>query len=181
MEIPVFLETPRLILRAWRDQDREPFAAMNVDSEVMRYFPKMCTRQESDAIIARAQSSFASEGFGLWAVELKEGGDFIGFVGLARPTWQASFCPCVEIGWRLARQYWGKGYAPEAALAAMEDGFNRIGLGEILSWTATVNSNSIRVMQKIGMQRNADDDFDHPLLPCDHVLCRHVLYRKQAA
>lgn len=172
------LTTRRLVMRRWRSSDSEPFAALNADEEVMKYFPRMLAREESDALIERIERNFENAGFGLWAVEIQSSGEFIGFVGLSQPSWQSSFTPCVEIGWRLAKKYWGHGYAPEAALEAMRDGFERLGLAEILSWTATINLNSIRVMEKIGMARNPHEDFDHPLIESDHALCKHVLYRK---
>ena len=169
------LTTDRLLLRQWRDTDREPFAALNADPAVMEHFPRLVTREESDALIDRAAASIADHGWGLWAVEVRETGEFIGFTGLSIPSFEAPFLPGVEIGWRLAKGAWGNGYATEAALAALDFGFGPAGLTEILSFTATTNLPSQRVMQKIGMTHA--EDFDHPRLPAGHRLQRHVLYR----
>jgi RimJ/RimL family protein N-acetyltransferase len=171
------LETDRLVLRGWRAADRAPFAALNADPMVMEHFPSTLSRAESDALVARIESHFARHGFGLWAVEAPGAADFVGFVGLSTPRFEASFTPCVEVGWRLAREHWGRGYAPEAARAALGFGFERAGLDEILSFTVPANAKSRRVMEKIGMRRDPADDFDHPALPAGHPLERHVLYR----
>ncbi|TDD44430.1 N-acetyltransferase [Kribbella antibiotica] len=171
------LTTDRLVLRQWRDSDREPFAALNADPAVMEHFPNVVSRQDSDALIDRASAAIAEHGWGLWAVEVRETGEFIGFTGLSIPTFEAVFLPGVEIGWRLAKGAWGNGYAPEAARAALAYGFGPAGLQEILSFTATTNLPSQRVMQKIGMIRDEAGDFDHPRLPAGHRLQRHVLYR----
>jgi RimJ/RimL family protein N-acetyltransferase len=171
------IQTPRLLLRDWRDEDLAPFAAMNADPVVMEFFPKPLDRAESDAAVARIRDHFASRGFGLWAVEVPGVADFIGFVGLAVPRFEAHFTPCVEIGWRLARSHWGRGYATEAARATLAFGFRDLALDEIVSFTTTANLRSRAVMERIGMTRSADDDFDHPALPEGHPLRRHVLYR----
>ena len=172
------LITDRLLMREWLDSDRAPYAALNGDAEVMRHFPSMLTPQQSDEMIERMVASWRDRGHGLWAVERQDTMEFIGFVGLAAPAWQASFTPCVEVGWRLAKQYWGHGFAPEAAHAALAWGFENVDLpgDEILSFTTQANLNSRRVMEKIGMTYDPDDDFDHPLLP-DWVDRRHVRYR----
>ncbi|MFC9689934.1 GNAT family N-acetyltransferase [Kribbella sp. NPDC056951] len=169
------LTTDRLLLRQWRDSDREPFAGLNADPAVMEHFPRLVTREESDALIDRASASIADQGWGLWAVEVRSTGEFIGFTGMAVPRFEAAFLPGVEIGWRLAKSAWGNGYAPEAARAALAFGFGSAGLTEIISFTATTNLPSQRVMQKIGMTH--DEDFDHPNIPDGHRLKRHVLYR----
>ncbi|MCP5059956.1 MAG: GNAT family N-acetyltransferase [bacterium] len=171
------LETPRLWLREWRDDDLESFAVMNADREVMRHFPAMLTREQSDSLVEKIRDSFAERGFGLWAVEVRENRAFAGFVGLAVPTFPGPFMPCVEIGWRLAREHWGRGYAPEGARAAMAHGFGPAGLDEIVSFTARGNAASRRVMEKLGMTRNPDEDFDHPSLEEGSPLRRHVLCR----
>lgn len=165
-------------MRDWRDSDRAPYAAINADLDVMRHFPSTLTAEQSDEMVDRMAASWRDSGFGLWAVERRDTMEFIGFVGLNAPSWQASFTPCVEVGWRLAKQHWGHGFAPEAALAAMVWGFDNVDLpgGEIVSFTTQANLNSRRVMEKIGMTRDVDGDFDHPLLP-DWVERRHVLYR----
>jgi len=178
MTLPQELGTDRLLLRRWRDGDREPFAAMNADPRVMEHFPAVLTPQETDAMIARIDEHFQRHGFGLWAVEVIGGPSFIGFVGLSVPRFEAHFTPCVEIGWRLAADYWGRGYATEAARAAVAFGFESLGLAEIFSFTATQNIRSRQVMQRLGMTHDPAEDFDHPLLPAGHRLCRHVLYRQ---
>ncbi|MEP7113462.1 MAG: GNAT family N-acetyltransferase [Ilumatobacteraceae bacterium] len=172
------LTTERLTLRDWLDSDRVPYAAINADLDVMRHFPSTLTAQQSDEMVDRMAASWRDRGFGLWAVERRDTTEFIGFVGLAAPLWQASFTPCVEVGWRLAKQHWGLGFATEAALAALFWGFENVDLpnDEIVSFTTHANLNSARVMEKIGMTRDVDGDFDHPLLP-DWVERRHVLYR----
>jgi RimJ/RimL family protein N-acetyltransferase len=171
------LETERLILRPWKDADLDAFARLNADSEVMEYFPKLMSREETEAMVARIKARYAEDGFCLWATEEKHSGEFIGFVGLGRPSFEAHFIPCVEIGWRLARPYWGKGYAPEAAKEVLRDGFERCGLQEIVAFTAGTNSKSRRVMEKISMHRDPKDDFMHPALDDGHHLKPHVLYR----
>ena len=175
--MPQELRTNRLVLRRWREADREPFAALNADPRVMEHFPALLTPQETDAMIARMEAHFDKHGFGLWAVEVPGSAAFVGFVGLSVPQYQTHFTPCVEIGWRLAAEHWGRGYATEAARAAVTFGFESLGLAEIVSFTATQNLRSRRVMEKIGMFYDLAGDFDHPLLPPGHRLCRHVLYR----
>jgi len=174
------LTTARLTLRRWRPSDREPFARMNADPEVMRYMVRPLTNEESDAFIDRAERHFDDHGFGLWAVEVSTQGSFIGYVGLSIPRFEAHFMPAVEVGWRLDRPHWGNGYATEAARAAMTDGFERIGLKEIVSFTVPVNLRSIAVMERLGMTRNPVDDFDNPNVPRGHPYRRHVLYRLAA-
>jgi RimJ/RimL family protein N-acetyltransferase len=177
--VAVDLRTERLALRGWRESDRVPFAALNADPEVMRYFPSTLTREQSDAMIDRIESGFESEGFGLWAVELSETGAFIGFVGLARPTFDARLAEQTEIGWRLSREAWGHGYATEAAREALRYAFDPAGanLGHVISFTAAINLPSRAVMERIGMTHDESDDFEHPSLPHGHPLRHHVLYR----
>lgn len=163
-------------MRGWREADRAPFAALNADPEVVRHLPGALARAESDAMIDRIEAAFATHGFGLWAVEVEGGAPFIGFVGLSVPSFHAPFTPCVEVGWRLAREAWGQGYATEAAAAALDHGFGA-GLDEILSFTVPENLRSRAVMVRLGMRRDPSDDFDHPRLPEGHPLRRHVLYR----
>jgi RimJ/RimL family protein N-acetyltransferase len=167
----VTLRTARLVMRRWREEDREPFAALNADPAVMEHFPGLLTRGESDALVDRIEAAFETDGFGLWALEV--GGEFIGFTGLARP----GFRPEVEVGWRLARHAWGHGYASEAARAAVTFGFDEVGLTEIVSFTVPANVRSRAVMERIGMTRDPADDFDHPRVPAGSPLRRHVLYR----
>ena len=178
MSLPREIHTERLWLRPWREADRAPFAAMNANSRVMEHFPSPLTREESDATVDRILAHFEAHGFGLWAVESPAVAPFAGFIGLCRPRFEAHFTPCVEIGWRLAAQYWARGYATEGAQAALTFGFETLGLDEIVSFTATANLRSRRVMAKVGMTHHPEDDFDHPLLPPGHALQRHVLYRR---
>ena len=173
------LLTERLLLRRWRDSDREPFAALNTDPVVMEHFPARLSTVESAVMFDAIERGFEERGFGLWAVEIPGVAPFIGFVGLAVPRFQLSFTPCVEVGWRLARAWWGHGYAPEGAAAALRFGFAEIGLPEILSFTTTANHRSQRVMEKLGMHHDPADDFDHPYTPGWHGQ-RHVLYRLTA-
>jgi RimJ/RimL family protein N-acetyltransferase len=143
----------------------------------MEHFPSALDREESDALVDRIEGQFDALGYGLWAIEVPGVAEFIGYTGLALHTFEARFTPAVEIGWRLARDHWGRGYATEAARAAAADGFDRVGLDEIVSFTSTLNRRSIRVMERIGMTHDPADDFDHPRFPAGHHLRRHVLYR----
>jgi RimJ/RimL family protein N-acetyltransferase len=175
------LRTPRLLLRRWRDDDLAPFAALNADPVVMEHFPAPLDRAQSDALVTHIESGFDRDGFGLWAVEGAEeplAGRLLGFVGLMVAE-GFRFSPTVEVGWRLARTAWGRGYATEAAVAAIDSG-RGLGVGEVVSFTAQVNARSQRVMQRLGMVRDPADDFDHPRLAEDSPLRRHVLYRLPA-
>ena len=169
--------TERLVMRRWRASDREPFAAMSADPAVMEYYPSVADRRAADADVDRYEAHFEAHGFGLWAVEAPGVAPLIGYVGLSRPTFEAHFTPAVEVGWRLARAYWGRGYASEAAQAAVDVGFRELELDEIVSFTVPANFRSRRVMERLGMTRDPADDFDHPRLPEGHRLRRHVLYR----
>ena len=171
------VRTERLVLRGWRGADLAPFAALNADPAVMEFFPARLSREDSDAFVGRQIAGWAANGFGLWAVERLDGGDFIGFAGLTRPRFEAAFTPAVEVGWRFARGAWGHGFATEAALAALAFGFETVGLDEIVSFTSPANERSWRVMERLGMTHDPADDFDHPSLPEGHPLRRHVLYR----
>lgn len=173
----MIIETPRLRLRRWLPTDLAPFAAMNADPHVTEFLPTPLSREASDAFVARVEAHFEKHGFGLWAVEIPGVTPFAGYVGLAKPPFDAPFTPCVEIGWRLSPDTWGKGYATEGARAVLAHGFGTLGLEEILSWTVPANMRSRRVMEKLGMTHDPRDDFDHPLLPEGHPLRRHVLYR----
>ena len=175
------IETERLALREWRESDREPFAAMNADPRVAEYLSRPLDRTESDAFIDRVLAHWAADGHGLWAVERRADGRFIGFIGLTPPSFEAAFTPCVEIGWRLAPEAWGAGYATEGARAALAFGFERVGLDEIVSFTVPANVRSRAVMERIGMTRDPADDFLHPSFPDGHRLRRHVLYRVRRA
>lgn len=164
--------TARLLLRPWTAADREPFAELNADPEVMRYFPATLNRAQSDAMAARCEQRLLENGWGLWAVEVE--GRFAGFTGLARPSWDPSL---TEVGWRLARWAWGHGYATEAAREALRVGFDEVGLDEIVSFTAPTNQRSRAVMERLGMTCDPADDFDYPTIAVGHPLRRSVLYR----
>ncbi|HEX8796255.1 MAG TPA: GNAT family N-acetyltransferase [Polyangiaceae bacterium] len=175
------VRTQRLILRRWRDDDLAPYAALNADPRVMAHFPSVLSREESDAQAGRIRKHWDDQGFGLWAVEVAGGAPFIGFIGLQRVPFEAAFTPAVEVGWRLAFDAWGHGYATEGARAALALGFGALGLREIVSMTVTSNERSWHVMEKLGMRRAHGEDFDHPRLPEGHPLRRHILYRLAAA
>ncbi len=168
------LATPRLILRRWRAEDLIPFAAMGMDREVMEHFPARLTREESDAMAFRIDAHFESEGFGLWAVEVPGVAPFIGFTGLMRPRWRPEV---VEVGWRLARAHWGSGYATEAARAAIDHGFATLALPEIVSFVLPANVRSQAVMARLGMTRDRNGDFDHPMIAEGHPMRPHWLFK----
>jgi RimJ/RimL family protein N-acetyltransferase len=173
------LHTPRLWLRRWRAEDRQPFAALNADPAVMRHFPAPLTRDESDRLVDAFEAELAARGWGRWAVQRLDTGAFIGFVGLTVPRRALPFMPCVEIGWRLAAAQWHQGFATEAARAALEFGFRTLALDEIVSFTAVSNRPSRAVMERLGMV-DRGEDFDHPALAEGHPLRRHCLYRLAA-
>jgi RimJ/RimL family protein N-acetyltransferase len=176
MTIPE-ISTDRLVLRGWRAADRAPFAALNADPEVMRHFPAPLDAAASDRLVASIIDGWATNGLGLWAVARRTDDRFLGFTGLSRPSFEAHFTPAVEVGWRLAREAWGHGYATEAARAAVAFGFETLRLEGIVSFAVPANDRSRRVMERLGMTRDPDDDFEHPRLPEGHPLRRHVLYR----
>lgn len=171
------LSTERLLLREWLPSDREPFAALNADPRVAEFLGEPMDRAASDALVDRIEAGWASEGHGLWAVERRADGAFLGFVGLAAPSFEAAFTPCVEVGWRLATEAWGHGYATEAAQEALRFGFGQRDLEEIVSFTTSTNVRSRAVMERLGMTRDPADDFDHPKLDEGNPLRPHVLYR----
>jgi ribosomal-protein-alanine N-acetyltransferase len=171
------IETERLLLRPWREADLEPFAQLNADARVMEHFPRAASRAESQALMARIRAHFDRHGYGFWAVDVKGGDSFIGFVGLGTVPFDAHFTPAVEIGWRLAHASWGRGYASEAARAALRFAFLELELDEVVSFTVTANHRSRAVMDRIGMHHADADDFDHPHVPIGHPMRRHVLYR----
>ena len=183
MPTPPTLTTERLILRPWRDDDLAPFAALNADPEVMEYFPNTLTREESDAMVERNRVFSAEHGFGWWAVEAPIVAPFIGFIGLWAPSFNAHFLPpgkrVIEVGWRLARDYWGQGYATEGARECLRFGFEVMNLEEIVSFTPAIHKRSQAVMQRLGMTRDPADDFNHPGIPPGHRLSRFVLFRKR--
>ncbi|HRQ89644.1 MAG TPA: GNAT family N-acetyltransferase [Bacteroidia bacterium] len=169
---------PSIILRQWNDSDFEPFASMNADVEVMRFFPRPLTIEESRQVFQRFQQGIEQKGWGLWAVEAD--GELAGFTGLSEPKFSAHFTPCVEIGWRLRREYWGRGIAFAAAQQAVEYAFSILRLAQIVSFTTATNSKSRRLMERLGFSHDLRDDFMHPSLDENHPLRHHVLYRKQA-
>jgi RimJ/RimL family protein N-acetyltransferase len=171
------LRTPRLVLRAWREEDLAPFAAMNADPRVMEHFVSVLTREKSDAMVTRISESIATNGFGFWAVEVPGLADFVGFIGLAVPSFEAPFTPCVEIGWRIAFEHWDRGIATEGAQAALDAAFGELGLSEVVAFTVPGNARSRSVMDRLGMRHDPRDDFDHPRIAEGHPLRRHVLYR----
>lgn len=173
----MLIKTKRLILRPWRKEDFDPFAALNADKRVMEYFPSTLNQAESDDLAIKIATDLANRGWGLWAITIPNEADFVGFIGLSVPSFDAHFTPAVEVGWRLAYDFWGKGYATEGALAALNYAFDEIKLDEVVSFTPVQNERSRRVMEKIGMQHNSKDDFDHPKVVEKHPLRRHVLYR----
>jgi ribosomal-protein-alanine N-acetyltransferase len=175
------LTTSRLLLRPWRDADLSAFARLNDDPTVMEFLARRLSRDESDATAARIRTAIEKRSWGFWAVEVKGPGPaaapFIGFVGLSVPSFEAHFTPCVEIGWRLAKEHWGCGYASEAAAASLRFAFENLKLQQIIAFTVPLNKRSIRVMERIGMSRDLAGDFEHPKLPPGHPLRPHVLYR----
>jgi len=169
------IETKRLGLRRWQESDSSPFYKLNQDQRVMEFFPKTLTKEESDSMIIRIEENISKNGFGFYAVELLENTQFIGFIGLSIPSFEAEFTPCVEIGWRLDFEFWGHGYATEGATACLDYAFNKLDLSEIVSFTTVTNKRSQTVMQKIGMKKAGE--FKHPKLDVGHPLCEHVLYK----
>jgi len=181
-ELPA-LTTARLLLRPWRSDDVAAFASLNADPRVMALFPTRLSAAESEAALGRIGAHIAVHGFGLWAVEAPGVAPFVGAVGLMVPGFRVPFRthgPCVEIGWRLAYPFWNRGYATEAARAALAFGFDVLRLREIVSFTTPGNERSWRVMERLGMTRDPREDFDHPALPVGHPLRRHLLYRMRA-
>ncbi|MBU6339700.1 MAG: GNAT family N-acetyltransferase [Rickettsiales bacterium] len=179
MQIINQIETNRLVLRQWKNDDAEKFAQMNQDERVIEFLRAPMSLKDCQNFITKVEKHFELNGFGLWAVELKDSKEFIGFVGLNIPDFESHFTPCVEIGWRLAYEYWGKGYATEAAREVLKIAFEKLNLNEIVAFTAENNFRSISVMEKIGMKRDFEGDFNHPKLPLNHKLSKHILYRKK--
>lgn len=173
------LETDRSLLRHWRAEDLSLFAIINSDPKVMEYFPATMTEEESNNLASKINNHFEEYGYGLWAVEEKSSKKFIGFTGLSNTTFDAHFTPSIEIGWRLELNSWSKGYATEAARKVLDYALNKLNLAEIVSFTANKNTPSRRVMEKIGLNHNPKDDFNHPNLPVGHHLSSHVLYRSK--
>lgn len=177
---PTELRTKRLVLRRWRDSDLDPFAKLNADPRVHEFMTIHPNREQSASFIERMEESFDTKGYGLWALELAETGEFIGYNGLVDVTYDVHFAPSIEIGWRMAWEAWGKGYATEAARASATYAFSEVGLDEVVAFCAVINQRSRNVMRRLGMVREVEDDFDYPLLPEGHPLKRMVLYRLRA-
>jgi RimJ/RimL family protein N-acetyltransferase len=173
----VTLSSGRICLRPWRDEDRDAFAAMNSDARVMEFFRSRLSRAQSDAMVDGIQKDFSERGFGLWAIEVPGVAPFIGFAGFAVPRFSAHFTPRVEVGWRLAFEHWGRGYATEAARLALRYGFGTLAFSDVVSYTSATNLRSRAVMERLGMRRDPAEDFDYPSFPEGHPLRRHVLYR----
>lgn len=172
------LRTERILLRPWRESDRDAWAAMGADPEVMEHFPSVLSREQSDLAFERIAASLTDRGWGLWAVDVD--GEFLGFTGLQPVPFDAAFTPAIEVGWRLARRAWGQGYATEEARAALAYAFDELGLDEVVSMTSTTNRRSMAVMERLGMTRDPADDFDNPRVAAGSPLVRHVLYRLPA-
>ena len=170
------IATERLILRQWKENDLFPFYKLNSDPEVMEFFPALLSREESDEFASEIRLRIDENGWGLWAVEEKKSKQFIGFVGLNQPRIELPFNPCIEVGWRLSKEYWGKGYAAEAGKKALEYAFDVLAINEVVSFTATINKRSEAVMQRLGLV-NAHGNFNHPAIPPHSQLCEHILYK----
>jgi RimJ/RimL family protein N-acetyltransferase len=173
----MIIETERLILRQWKDEDKQPLYELNSNPEVMKYFPNLWTKERSDLFVDYNIKTISEDGWGWFAVDEKKSGRIIGFIGLAKSSFQSHFSPFTEIGWRLDNEFWKNGYATEGAKAVLSFAFNELKKSEIVSFTSTINLPSIAVMERIGMTKVQDGGFDHPKIEADHKLCRHVLYR----
>lgn len=171
------IETERLILRQWKESDRKIFSELNADPENMKFFPRPFNEEESHSFIDKTIEIIDRDGYGLFAIVVKETNQFIGFTGLAVPSYETHFTPCTEIGWRIHKDFWGKGFATEAARGVLEFAFNTLQLNEIVSFTSHFNTPSINVMKRIGMIHDQNGDFDHPRVEEGHKLRPHVLYR----
>lgn len=174
---PMELRTPRVLLRQWKDSDHDAWAAMNADPQVRRYFPAVLNRAEAQAEADRIHSAIAQRGWGLWALEIPGVHAFAGFVGLNLPGYEAPWMPAVEIGWRLAPAAWHQGYATEAAMATLDFAFTQLELPQVVAMSVPTNTPSHKVMERIGLVRDPDADFDHPRVPVDWPLKRHILHR----
>jgi len=172
-----YIETERMILRDWQSSDYDDFLSINQDPHVMEFLYQTLSSEENQDLIDRIKLHFKDYGYGLYACELKATHKFIGFVGLNVPDFEESFTPCVEIGWRLAHEVWGQGLAPEAGKAVLDYAFNVLNLNEIVSFTTLANKNSIRVMQKLNMRCDENENFRHPKIPKEHPISMHCLYR----
>lgn len=170
------IKTERLLLRQWRKEDLSEFGLLNRDPQVMQYLPKLLTEEESDNLAEKIINLISENGWGFWAVERSTDNAFIGFVGLHEPKYELPVKPCVEIGWRLARKYWGNGYATEAANGVLAFAFNELGLNDVYSFTSVANLKSKAVMERLNLE-DTHSNFDHPTIPVDSVYKNHVLYK----
>ncbi|MBS1525109.1 MAG: GNAT family N-acetyltransferase [Bacteroidetes bacterium] len=175
----IYIETPRLILRSWQTGDHEPFIELNRDKAVMQFFPAAMSPEETLRQVLRIRAHFEQYGYGFFALERKNSGQFIGFTGFSHPSFQSYFTPCVEIGWRLSREHWRQGFATEAARACLQYGFVELGFEDIYSFTSVHNKASEKVMIRAGMKKQ--DEFDHPAIQEGHFLRKHVLYKISAS
>jgi RimJ/RimL family protein N-acetyltransferase len=175
------IETERLILREWKDDDKKPFARMNSDPIIMEYFPRRLDETDSNRLVGRFRQHFEKHGFGPYAVENRKDGEFMGFVGLHAVDFEAHFTPATEIAWRLDYGYWGQGYATEAAQAVLKHAHTELNIPEVVAFAVHDNMRALHIMEKIGMQRDMKGDFDYPHLRKDHPLGKFVLYRSLAA
>ena len=166
--------TQRIVFRKWTDRDIDDFSAMNLDPEVMQFYPSLLSREQTEVSMGAIKNQFEKMGYGLYVVEHRSTNQFMGYIGFSTPSFESFFTPCTEIGWRLKRNYWGQGLASEGGAACLAFGFSNLGLQKVFSFTAAVNFRSERVMNKIGMTKTGE--FEHPKLPSDHWLRRHVLY-----
>ena len=176
-DYPHTMNSPSIILRQWRDEDIGPLAAMNADPEVMRFFPGLRTNMESNHFLTCCRSDIDARGWGFWAVEVD--GEFAGLTGLNEPNFTAHFTPCIEIGWRFHRKFWGRSIAYASARAAESYAFQNLKLSELVTFTAAINLPSRRLMERLGFVRKETEDFQHPLLAMDSPIGPHVLYRKK--
>jgi RimJ/RimL family protein N-acetyltransferase len=170
------IQTDRLIMRQWNKEDYSAFAEMNADQDVMEFYPDILTIEQSNAMAQKIESEILVKGWGFWAVELKNNKSFIGFVGLHEPGYKLPMSPCIEIGWRLAKEYWGNGYATEAGKAALDTAFKKLKLAEVYSFASVSNKKSQAVMERINMI-NTNNNFEHPIIPKNNPLREHVLYK----
>ena len=175
----ILIETERLLLRRWKESDLSPWTALNQDPAVMEFMGRMLSVDDSHAFIQRAERSWEELGYGPFAVERVDAHEFIGYIGLAQCQFESHFTPAIEIGWRLAHKFWNRGYATEGASAVLDWAFNTAALDEVVSFTSLLNSRSRRVMERIGMKRDASGDFEHPNVALGSPLRLHVLYRKR--
>lgn len=173
------IETPRLILREWKETDRAPFARMNCDPLVMEHFPRILDEKSSGKLMDRFQKHLKEHGYGMYAIERTEDNEFVGFAGLAEVPFAASFTPAVEIAWRFDYEYWGLGYGMETGKAVLDHAFKKLDMKEVVAYTVHDNMRTIDLLERLGMTRDPDGDFDYPGMRKDHPLGHFVLYRAQ--